>query len=1040
MLSFFDKIEDNTHFHLEKLEIGWSNEEMGFMAALGFGIESLPELLTHIGFDLPKGHSLEGNQVDIVLAYERVKSKTEKGKIVAQSYATYAKITITGSLKLNDIIDTGEFTGLPQLDKVELVFEVNQQNTTDQSAKDALIGFKMYFSTNGRNTIIEVLYEKETTNGTPTPKADKSDDQAVTINKKFRAVMYSPDEGNSIELDFNPYVPIALNVKDMFILQTSSMNLENPSAKGTITEETTLFGLDLDMNTDLELSKLPVIGKDLADTKLIFTDFRVLYSRKEVKAKGLPAVNDLLKAMHVPPVAAQQSTGDKTPDNAIGLKKGFNFQGTILLGGEKIELFSGSKGNNSEKDANKALSANGEPNTKDVAQSETPAPVGKKYGPVTIHSINLALKKGFHLDLTASLELGPLELDLIGFSMEFPFNKLLPKPPAQDIAPDDDGLKMSIQGMNIAYHKPPLTIDGGFMKQPDEAGCVTYSGALSIGLKAFQLTAFGSFGEAKVKDGEEKYKTFFVYGFLATPPLGPPILQLTGVALGFGYNRQLVLPAPEAIDNHPLVLPVMSAEVPDFVEMKGNIPASKGDYWAALGVRVESFKMINAFVLAIFKFGHEFEIDLLGRVSLVLPKNPSKSAAIPPLAKLDIGIVATILPEQGVVDISGRILPGSYIFEPSATLTGGFSVLVLAKDQTEGKWEGGQAGDFVISFGGYNPNYTPKPYYPQAIPRMALTWAPYSNLSIAAEMYFTVLPEAFMFGGHLSVNFDAGGKFSIVVHFESGLDFIVWWQPKRYIGHAYANLQVGATVWFVTWHKVEFDLSGDLTFWGPPFAGHASFKVHVLVTFTVDVDFGTAQQAPTPISWNEFRETLLPEKDKVVSTTLTNGLMGKIETADKRTIYLANPKELVLDISSAFPVKQVNKIIHNSLVLIQDTTNEAPFGIAPMAAPPVSVSSVFDIKLTKKGKENFDFDEHFSIAPTPKNYPASVWQNWTPNILLPNAVPPPPPQDKNLTNLCGGITLMAKKSTPKAEYSILGNQLDSISMHEVHWTPREFAY
>ncbi|HMQ49581.1 MAG TPA: hypothetical protein PKA00_19045 [Saprospiraceae bacterium] len=1035
MLPFLNNIDNNPHFQLEQLVIGWSQEEMGFMAALGFDIGSLPQLLSDIGFDLPEDHGLDKNHVEIVLAYERVKSKNEKGEIVAQGYATYAKITIAGPLRLSDIIDTGGFPGLPQLDKVELVFEIDKQSTKDQSAKDALIGFRMYFSTEGRpdtdTTIIEVLYEKETKSGTPAlsaPPAAPNEDQAVTINKKFRAVMYSPDGGDSVQLDFKPYVPIELNVKDMFILQTSRMNLENPSAKGTITEETTLFGLDLDMQVHLDLSKLPLIGKDLADTQLSFEAFRVLYSHKEVKAKGLPVINGLLEAMYVPPVVAQQSTGDnKTPENSIGLKKGFNFQGTIILGDEKIELFSGSKGNDSQKDPDKVLAANEDPTAKDVAQSETPAPVGKKYGPITVHNMSMALKKGFHLDLTASLELGPLELDLIGFSMEFPIQKLLPKPPAQDNTPDDDGLKMSIQGMNIAYHKPPLTIDGGFMKQADESQGVTYSGALSIGLKAFQLTAFGSFGEA-TQDGD-KYKTFFVYGFLATPPLGPPILQLTGVALGFGYNRQVELPAPENIDIHPLVESVVNGDVPDFGKMNGKISPSKGDYWAALGVRIESFKMINTFVLAIFKFGHEFEIDLLGRVSLVLPQNPSGSAAIPPLAKLNIGIVATILPERGVVEIHGRVLPGSYIFEPSAVLSGGFAFLVIAKDQTEGKWNGGKAGDFVVSFGGYNPNYTPKPYYPQAIPRMALTWTPYQNLSVAADMYFTVVPEAFMFGGHLSVNFNAGGKFSIFVHFEAGLDFIVWWQPKRYIGHAYANLQVGATVWFVTWQKVEFDLSGDLTFWGPPFAGHASFKVHVLVTFTVDVDFGPAQTAPRPIDWRTFKQTLLPETEKVLSTALTNGLLGKLEigedTNSKENIYLVNPKDFELDIASAFPVKQING---DAAGIKQE------FGIAPMAAK--DFGSDLRVSITRDGRPIDKIEAHFTLEKTSKNYPAAAWQQ----VALPGVIPAPPPQDKNLLELCGGLVLKGKAPKNGQPFSIPSQQFDIIAVPPVSWELEEFTY
>ena len=1021
MLSFLNKIEDNTDFHLEKLEIGWNDDAMGFMAALGFGFESLPELLAAMGFDLPPNPDVKRNQVSIVLAYERTKGNPKQ-----QGYATFAKITITDPLKLSEIIDTGDFNGLPQLDKVELVLEMDKSASKEQSAKDALIGFKMYFSKDEKPTIIEAVYEKET----------QSVGGKETVNKKFLAVMHGSDGGDSVELNFEPYVPIQLHIKDLFILQTSSTpppkdQLALPTgATGSDTpdepakENTTLFGLDLDLNTKLDLSKLPVVGKDLADTNLSFEAFRVLYSKYDIKQGQLKEVNDLLGKMDVPTVKVQKSDKDKGSDTSIGLKKGFNFSGKVKLGNDEFELFSGSK------PQNKSDQLTGEDTPEAAAQTEKPTQVGKKYGPVTIRSLNLGLKKGFHLDLSGSLELGPLELDLMGFSMDFPIQKLLPHGKTNQDQADDDGVKMSIQGMNLRYHKAPLTIDGGFLKQPNESKGVSYSGELAIGLKAFQLVAFGEFGEY-IETVDDKYKTFFIYGFLSTPPLGPPFLQLTGVALGFGYNRILELPAPEAIDDHPLVAPVVREDeaIPDFESMKKTIAPSKGDFWAALGVRVESFKMINAYVLAILKFGHELEIDLLGRVSLVLPKNPNNDSKTPALAKLEIGIVATILPERGVVDINGRVLPGSYIFEPSATLTGGFAILALTKDQTEGQWKEGKAGDFVISFGGYSPFYTPKSYYPQNIPRMGLNWQPYSNLEVSANTYFTVVPEAFMFGGYLSVNFDAGGKFSIFVHFDAGLDFIVWWQPKRYIGHAYANLHVNARVWFVKWHKVEFDLSADIAFWGPPFAGHASVKVHVLVTFTVGIDFGPAQQAPTPISWIDFKNTLLPEKEKVVSAALTDGLLSKIETKEQ-TIYVVNPKDLALDITSAFPVKSIH--VNNNQA--GDSTKMADFGIAPVATN--ITTSELTISVTKDGMPFPDFSSHFAVETSTKNYPAAIWQT----VTSPGTVPDPPHQQNNLMNLCGGITLKAQTPKQGTAFSVPSDEFDHIAMPEECWIAEEFVY
>lgn len=1004
MLEFLKNIEKKTDLRLNQLDIGWGSSDMGVLVSFDFEITSLPAILSEIGFDMPGNCSQKTNKVTIDLGYERKREGTS-------GYSTLVKVSIEGPLKLSDLIDVGDFKMLPDLEKVELLFELDSNTTNDgkvkQSEKDLQIRFKMYLGKtdaqgyNKVTSIIEADYDKKTVND--------------TVTTTFVAALSSPG-GDALKLDFAPYVPVKLDVKDIFILKNTSK--PNPSAPET---STILVGTELAMSAAIDLSKLPVVGSMLSEAKITFRSFKINYTSAAIPANTLSKIDALLNPMGVPAFAAQNSNG---ADTSKGLEKGFGFDLDMVLGEHhEFKLSSSSFNAPAVPPAGNQQPQGGIQPQSPPIQSSKPVPVGKKIGPVTFQSISLGLKNGLLIDVTGSVQLGPLEIDLVDLSLNFPIDRW-----------DPSALSLGLKGLSINYKKPPVTIAGGFVHDGAE-----YSGSLAVGLKAFQLSAFGSYGEAGPEGG--KYKTFFIYGFLATPPLGSPFLQLTGVALGFGYNRQVDLPAPVAIDSHPLVSPVVTGSIPDFTTMKAKIHASKGDYWAAVGVRIESFKMINTFVLAIFKFGHEFEIDLLGRVSMVFPQNPSGDANTPALAKLDIGIVATILPERGVVEIRGDVLPGSYIHDPTVVLSGGFAVLILSKDQSSGKWNGGKAGDFVLTFGGYSPLYTPKPYYPQNVARMALTWKPFPQLDVRADMYFAVVPEAFMFGGHLSANFNSGGGFNIFVHFNAGLDFIVWWQPKHYIGHAYADLHVGATInvdlLLFSIHKtVEFDINGDISFWGPPFAGHASLSVHFLVSFTVAVDFGAAQNTPQPISWEAFQHTLLPAPEKVVSVALTNGMLSKIEIGPEKDTYLVNPKELELDISSAFPVKSARKVINTQELAIGDASKMASFGISPMAINFENLNSDLKLTITKEGEPIFDFSDEFDIITQTKNYPASVWQD-VPTL---GTLPPPPTQDKNLVNLCGGLVLKAKEPTKGTSSIIPSTEFDVITMPDAYWATESFSY
>lgn len=425
-----------------------------------------------------------------------------------------------------------------------------------------------------------------------------------------------------------------------------------------------------------------------------------------------------------------------------------------------------------------------------------------------------------------------------------------------------------------------------------------YNGTLSIGYKQYSLAAVGSY--AQLPDGAI---STFLYGFLGAPMGGPPFFFVTGVAAGFGYNRAFTLPSPETINTFPLIQPVMSpGSTMDFDSMNLLFMPTEGEYWGAVGVRGESFKMVESFVLLDVQFKKDIEIDIIGMSKMHFPKPPADDPNAPALAKINIGLVARIIPEMGIVTINGAFLPGSYVYNPLVHISGGFAVLSVFKDQTSGPWEGAQEGDFVVTLGGYASNYKPKPYYPQ-VPRLELNWQVSSELSVKAMAYFAITPQAMMAGGDLVANFQIGGTLSVHVNFTVGADFIVYWKPYHYSASFYASLDVTASItldlWLFTIHaSINMDLGADLDIWGPSFSGNGTVYVHVLISFSVHVSFGDAPAAPGPISWNEFSSGLLPQPDKILTTNISNGLVSSQSSA---TCNVVNAKDLEVVCTTAIP-------------------------------------------------------------------------------------------------------------------------------------------
>ena len=99
--------------------------------------------------------------------------------------------------------------------------------------------------------------------------------------------------------------------------------------------------------------------------------------------------------------------------------------------------------------------------SKEIEQGKNNVEVGRTIGPVTFRKARLESRDGrVYVLLDASLGSGGFDLDLTGFNLNFPLAKL--NEAKRQLVGE---IKVGLDGLSIAYSKPPLTISGGLRER-----------------------------------------------------------------------------------------------------------------------------------------------------------------------------------------------------------------------------------------------------------------------------------------------------------------------------------------------------------------------------------------------------------------------------------------------------------------------------------------------------------------------------------------------------------------------------------------------
>ena len=681
-----------------------------------------------------------------------------------------------------------------------------------------------------------------------------------------------------------------------------------------------------------KLGELPLFGTLLPDNAKLGVQMTPLYM-----TDGFASLDDSRSLL---------PSSITLPDT---VNSGISIAASLQLGGDPISLDTGNALSGADRTAPADVANQGKPDS----QSQEPVnadainwtEVDMKLGPVHLIRAGYAMSttdpKTLDLALDGSMSIAGLSLGLDGLGAHYDF-------PSRTLTP-------RLQGMSIDLKRGPLEIGGAFLNNDGD-----FAGKLVIGTEKFGLHALAGF---KMLEGTP---SMFAYGVLDMPLGGPVFLFVEGLAAGFGIHRKIHMPRIEDVHRFPLIAgassPPADEDIDPGAEMRAlheYLSPKLGEYFFAAGIKFNSFRLLHGFGVVVVSLGKSFELDLIGTANMSVP--PELPPSVPALARVELDLMARFAPSEGFLSVEARLNPKSYVYGPLCHLSGGFAFYAWFK--------GERTGDFVLSIGGYHPQYERPAGYP-IVPRIELKYQVTPDVYIKGDGYFALTPSVMMVGGgiHAQINID-----SLHAWADLSVDFVVGWEPFHY--DAMVHIGIGAQ-----WKCFHTSASADLHIWGPKFSGHANVDWSV---FSFDVEFGPgAETLPFPISLAKFKSSFLDiktaharasDEEKQLAQQSSNDILGLVVASgvvgSSGGNNIVTGHELVLTLSTRIPATEaVTQLASDDMPVSGITASQLgiqPMGGVALGPSKLSISVSLDDVVTDK--------IHFTVTPITTQVPAALW-------------------------------------------------------------------
>ncbi len=392
---------------------------------------------------------------------------------------------------------------------------------------------------------------------------------------------------------------------------------------------------------------------------------------------------------------------------------------------------------------------------------------------------------------------------------------------------------VDLAGLTVSADMSGLVIAGGLLKTVSTTGDTEYLGMLLARFGVYGITIYGGYGEGTDPGTGERFVAFFAVGAIVGPIGGPPAFFLTGIGGGFGINRALVVPSDlSTFGDYPLIQALDTAASPgnpmeQLRALGAYFPMEPGTFWFAAGLSFTSFVIVEGIAVVAVEVGDGLDISLLGLARVALPR-PEIA-----LVSIELALLARFSSSEGVLWVQGQLTDNSYLLYRDVKLTGGFAFVIW--------FAGPNAGEFVLTMGGYHPDFQ-RAGYP-VVPRLGISWSVSSAITVTAGGYFALTSEAVMAGG----DFEASARFGPAwAELSFGAHGIVYFDPFFFRVNAYVHIAAGVTIdtWLFGEITISVSLGARVMVEGPDFHGTATVEVGPV---EIEVEFGSSAKHEDPV-------------------------------------------------------------------------------------------------------------------------------------------------------------------------------------------------
>jgi hypothetical protein len=472
-------------------------------------------------------------------------------------------------------------------------------------------------------------------------------------------------------------------------------------------------------------------------------------------------------------------------------------------------------------------------------------PIGRSFGPVTIHEVSLRVARGpadaaprdmklvtIEVDTSFSAQIGPvyLRLDQLGLQVAVDGSKPRAERNLRLVHLTGPGIKFP-RGVAVEVNTSLVSGGGSILHDPDLGiyfGTIDLSFRGGTTLKAIGLVA------TKNADGSKGFSLMLMltveFGQGYPLPFGFRLLGVGGMlALHRTFDEAAMRAALPTGQLRNVLFPTDPVHhvTETLAGLQTFFPARHGSHLLGVLVKIGwgTPTLVHFELAVVYEFGNRHRLILLGQVSALLPN-------------LDAPLITINMDSVGVLDFDQGTFALDAVLHHSRLLNRFVLTGAMAMRMT---WH--DSFGLALAIGGLHPRFTPPAGFP-AVDRLQLALTNGDNPKLICQGYFAVTSNTVQFGSDCSLYAAAYG-FSITG--DVGFDVLIQVIPFHFLADFRASVQLKRGSHNLFKVSVEGELEGPLPL---RLAGKATFEIlwcDFSVSFNTTLVGGDDNQVAAPI-------------------------------------------------------------------------------------------------------------------------------------------------------------------------------------------------